>query len=138
MTFYHDQMKVDQTASTRKIFTEDDVKAFAALSTDMNPIHLDIDFASNSIFGQRIVHGLLTASLFSALLANNLPGQGTIYLSQTLTFKAPVFLGDIVTATVRVIELGERNRVKLECICAVGEKVVIVGEAIVIAPKRPA
>ena len=114
---------------------ERDIALFAELSGDANPIHLCERFAGNTRFGQRIAHGMLTASLISALLGTRLPGPGAIYLSQTLTFLAPVTIGDVVTARVEVAELvTERRRVRLACECLIDGKAVLEGEAWVAMP----
>jgi len=131
-------LTVGARAQRSKTFTEDDVRGFAAVSGDENPIHLDADYAAGTPFGRRIVHGMLTASLISAALANDLPGRGTVYLSQTLKFTAPVFLGDTITATVEVTGLRATRRgaiVTLSARCTNAEgTLVIEGEAVVLAP----
>ena len=115
-----------------------DVVGFAELSGDRNPIHLSEHFAARTPFGGRIAHGLYTASLISAVIGTRLPGPGAIYLSQTLNFKAPVRIGDLVVATVEVVELVEKGRrVKLACHCRVEETIVLEGEALVKVPARP-
>lgn len=121
------------SASITKIFTEQDVQQFALLSTDTNPVHLDEQFAANSIFKKRVVHGMLVASLFSAVIGVKLPGRGAIYLDQQIRFKAPVFIGDEITALVEVIKVRESKGIltlKTVCTNASG-KIVIDGEAIV-------
>lgn len=124
-------------ASTGKTITEADILMFAAVSTDTNPVHLDAEAAASSMFKQRVAHGMLSAGLISAVLGTKLPGPGTIYLSQTLRFRAPVKIGDTVTATVEVMELdAERRRATLRTVCTVGGKPVIEGEAVVIPPSR--
>lgn len=91
-------MKVGDAAELQKRFSEKDVQLFSTLSEDRNPIHLDESYASSTRFGRRIVHGMLTSSLFSAILGTKLPGKGSIYMSQNLSFKAPIFLDELVTA----------------------------------------
>lgn len=114
-----------------------DIRLFADVSTDRNPVHLDDDYARDTIFGGRIAHGMLTASLISAVIGEQLPGHGTVYLGQTLKFLAPVFPGDEVTAEVSVREIDHgRRRVTLDCVCRVGEKAVLKGEALVLAPSK--
>src|SRR5215475_12184963 len=109
-----------------------DVVGFAQLTGDRNPIHLSEHFAAKTPFGGRIAHGLYTAGLISAVIGTRLPGPGAIYVSQTLQFKAPVRIGDIVEASVEVVELSERGwRVKLACTCTVEGVVVLEGEAMV-------
>ncbi len=129
-------LEVGAKASRSKMFTDQDVRQFSEVSTDTNPVHLDDRYAASTRFGRRIVHGMLTASLISAALANELPGHGTIYLSQSLQFKAPVFIGDTITATVEVTKFrAERRIATLSTICTNQEgKVVIEGEAVVLVP----
>jgi acyl dehydratase len=130
-------LSVGDSAEMSKTVTEEDVRAFAELTGDRNPVHLDEEYAAGTRFGRRIAHGMLGASLISAVLANELPGRGTVYLSQTLRFTAPVFLGDTVTAHVVVKQVREdKPIVTLETVCTNerGERVVE-GEAVVLAPK---
>jgi 3-hydroxybutyryl-CoA dehydratase len=138
-TIYFEDLSVGMRESFRKQVTAADVAAFAEISGDHNPIHLDEAFAAKTPFGGRIAHGIFTASFVSATIATRLPGQGAIYISQSLRFLAPVRIGDIVDTTVEVIELVPRGRrVKLKCECRVGDKVVLDGEAEVKATARPA
>ena len=127
---------IGNAASISKIFTEQDVEKFAALSEDRNPVHLDAEFAKNSIFKQRIVHGMLSASLFSGLLGEQLPGQGTIYLGQNLKFTAPVPIGEKITATVEIIDIrADKPIVTLRTYCKDSkDNLVIDGEAVVMVP----
>ena len=127
-------LQVGETASLSKTITDDDIKAFAELTGDHNPVHVDDSFAQTTKFGRRIAHGMLSASLISALLANKLPGQGTVYLSQTLKFVAPVFPNDTVTARVTVTNVREDKPIAtLETICLnQNEEMVIKGEAVVL------
>jgi len=129
-------LRVGDMASLSKVFTEEEVAQFAEISTDRNPIHLDKEFAEASVFGQRIVHGMLVASLFSGLLGRKLPGEGTVYLSQSLNFKAPVPIGEQVTASVEVKRIREdKPIVTLRTICVNSEgQVVVEGEAVVKVP----
>jgi len=120
-----------------KSVMETDVVGFANVSGDENPIHLCDTYAQGTRFGQRIAHGLYTASLISAVLGTRLPGPGAIYISQTLNFRAPVKIGDTVEVTVVVAELvPQRRRARLTCTCAVGDEVVLDGEALVKVPSR--
>jgi 3-hydroxybutyryl-CoA dehydratase len=128
---------IGATASRTKTFTDEDVRAFAVVSGDNNSVHLDEAYAATTPFKQRIVHGMLTASLISAVLGCDFPGMGTIYLGQNLSFKAPVYIGDTVTATVELVKFREDKRIatfKTTCTKADGT-VVIEGEAVVIAPE---
>jgi len=127
------EIEVGQSAEFTKSISDEDVMSFAKITGDFNPVHVDEVAASSSQFGGRIAHGMLTAGLISAALAGKLPGPGSVYLSQTLRFTAPVRIGDIVTATVQVIEIAAaKRRVKLSTVCTNqrGEK-VIEGEALV-------
>ncbi|MEI8144608.1 MAG: MaoC family dehydratase [Alphaproteobacteria bacterium] len=120
-----------------KTVLADDLVGFADISGDHNPIHLCDVYASKSKFGQRIAHGLYTASLISAVIGTRLPGPGAVYLSQTLSFKAPVKIGDVVRVHVEVAELiPARQRARLVCECAVDAAVVLEGEALVRVPTR--
>ena len=124
---------IGDRASLSKAFTEEEVYQFAEISTDKNPIHLDKDFGKASIFGERIVHGILVASLFSGLIGMELPGEGSIYLGQNLTFKAPVKIGEQVTASVEVIKIREDKPIvtlQTTCVNSLGQ-VVVEGEAVV-------
>jgi len=131
MTF--SDLRVGQKASMQKTFTAADVTAFAGISLDVNPIHMSDGNAKNTVFGKRIVHGILTSGLISAVLANKLPGPGTIYLGQELKFVAPVYLDDDITAEVEIAELREDKKiVKLNTTCTNQDgKQVITGVATV-------
>ncbi|GAB4283948.1 MAG: MaoC family dehydratase [Roseovarius sp.] len=123
------------TRSLRKVVTDADIEMFAQISTDHNPVHLDDDYARDTIFQGRIAHGMLTAGLISAVIGEQLPGHGTVYMGQTLKFLAPVRPGDTVEAEVEVIGIDHaRRRVTLDCRCMVDGKKVLVGEALVLAP----
>jgi 3-hydroxybutyryl-CoA dehydratase len=131
-------LSVGDSAEMSKTVSEEDVRAVAELTGDHNPVHLDEEYAAGTRFGRRIAHGMLGASLISAVLANELPGRGTVYLSQTLRFTAPVFLGDTVTARVVVKQVREdKPIVTLETVCTNerGERVVE-GEAVVLASRQ--
>ena len=135
--FFFEDLSVGQTASLGKTITEADILMFAAVSMDTNPVHLNAEVAAGSVFKQRIAHGMLSAGLISAVLGTQLPGPGTIYMGQTLRFRAPVKIGDTVTATAEVTALDpEKKRVTLKTVCTVAGKVVIEGEATVLAPSR--
>ena len=137
MTTYPDELQVGMTASTRKTITEADILLYSAVSTDTNPVHIDAEAAAAGPFGQRVAHGMLTAGLISAVLGTRLPGPGSVYLAQTLRFRAPVKIGDTVTASVEVTEINvERKRATLKTVCSVAGKPVIEGEATVLVPVR--
>jgi 3-hydroxybutyryl-CoA dehydratase len=130
-----DQLAVGQIAQIAKTITEADIILYSAVSTDINPSHLDADYAASGPFGGRVAHGMLSAGLISAVLGNKLPGPGTIYLSQTLKFCHPVRIGDTVTARAEVISLDPaRRRATLRTQCLVHSLVVIDGEALVLVP----
>ncbi len=137
-TIYFEDLRVGMRETSRIEVTKEKVAAFAEISGDRNPIHLDEAFAATTPFGGCIAHGVFTASFVSAIIATRLPGPGSIYISQTLSFRAPVMVGATVETTIEVIELIERGRrVKLRCECRVGDKVVLEGEAEVKATARP-
>ena len=137
-TVYYEEMHVGQKEHFSHRVTEADIAAFAKVSGDHNPVHVDKDYGKSSRFGGNIAHGLYTASLFSALLGMRLPGPGAIYLSQTLTFSAPVRPNDLLDVSVTVKEMVDKGRrVVLSCVAMVDETVVLSGEATVIAPKKP-
>ncbi len=118
-----------------KIVTDEDIRMFAEVSTDHNPVHMDDDYANDTIFEGRIAHGMLTAGLISAVIGEQLPGHGTVYMGQTLKFLAPVRPGDMVRAEVEVIGIDPaKRRVQLDCRCMVNGKKVLIGEATVMAP----
>lgn len=130
-------LEIGATASITRIITDEDVRKFADVSGDVNPIHLDEDYAASTRFGQRIAHGMLSVSIISGILGNTLPGLGTIYLGQNIKFTAPVFIGDEVTATVELIKYREDKRIatfRTTCTKADGT-MVMDGEATVIAPE---
>ena len=128
------QLTVGQSAEISKTITDGDITAFAEVSGDYNPVHLSDEFAAGTRFGRRIAHGMLSASLISNVLANHLPGKGTVYLSQTLKFVAPVYPGDTVTARVTIEAIREDKPIvtlKTVCLNQSGE-LLIKGEAVVL------
>ncbi len=127
-------VQVGDTATISKTISDEDIRAFAELTGDYNPVHLDDNYAQGTRFGRRIAHGMLAASLISAALANELPGRGTVYLSQSLQFIAPVYPGDTVTARVTVTKVREdKPIVTLETICTnQSGETVVKGEAVVL------
>lgn len=128
------KFKPGDTASLSRTINDDDIRAFAEATGDRNPLHLDEEFAKHTRFGRRIAHGMLSASLISAVIASELPGRGGIYLGQTLQFVAPVFPGDTVTARVTVSAVREDKPIlKLETVCTnQRDEVVIKGEATIL------
>ena len=134
-----DQLKVGDVAEFAKTVTETDIYLYAGITGDFNPAHVNEAYAKNTFFKTRIAHGMLTAGFISAIIANQLPGPGTIYLKQELSFMAPVHIGDTITARVEVVELiAEKNRVRLKTSCSNQDGVVVLsGEGLVSPPKPP-
>jgi len=133
-----DKLKVGDVAEFAKTVTETDIYLYAGITGDFNPAHVNEEYAKNTFFKTRIAHGMLTAGFISAIIANQLPGPGTIYLSQSLSFLAPVRIGDTITGRVEVLELMEKNRVRLKTTCTNQEGVVVLsGEGLVSPPKAP-
>lgn len=130
-------VKIGDSASLVKTFSDQDVRTFAEISGDKNPIHLDDEYAATTRFGNRIVHGILTSGLISALLGMQLPGPGSIYLKQTINFRAPVFIDDTITANVKVIKVRDKKPiVTLETTCKNQDGIVVIdGEAVLFAPE---
>ncbi|WP_371823342.1 MaoC family dehydratase [Paracoccus sp. Z118] len=136
-TIVIEDLEVGMSRYLQKQVTDADIRRFAELSTDHNPVHLDDAYAQDSIFEGRIAHGMLTAGLISAVIGEQLPGHGTVYLGQTLKFMAPVRPGDTVRAEVTVDSIDRaKRRVTLVTSCRVGDTVVLKGEAVVLAPCR--
>jgi 3-hydroxybutyryl-CoA dehydratase len=134
---YFEDLSVGQSAETTRTVTAEVVEAFAAVSGDTNPVHLDAAYAASTPFGERIAHGMLAASYISAVLGVQLPGPGAIYLSQTLRFRRPVKIGDAVVARATISALdAQKGRVTLDTACLVNGKPVVDGEAVVMLPRR--
>ena len=132
-----EDLEIGMSRMIERQITQNDILLFSQVSGDQNPVHLDATYAQQTIFGRRIAHGMLTASLISAVIAEQLPGHGTVYLSQTLKFIRPVLPGQLVTTSVSVTHIEYSNRrVTLDCKSEVDEKVVLAGEALVLAPSR--
>jgi 3-hydroxybutyryl-CoA dehydratase len=132
-----DALKPGMSATYERTVTVADIEAFAAVSGDHNPVHLDDDYAKTTRFKGRIAHGMLGASFISTVIASKLPGPGSIYLAQSLSFKAPVRPGDKVETVITVIDVvADKNRVVLKTQCRVGATVVIDGEATVLVPPK--
>lgn len=125
------------SATFGKTVTDAIIETFAGVSGDTNPVHLNDDFAKDTMFKARIAHGMFGAGLISAVFGTKMPGPGCIYVSQTLKFKAPVKVGDTLNAKVTVKKLiPQKKFVEFETVCTVGDKVVIDGEAIIMVPSR--
>ena len=138
MTYYIEDLKPGMSESFTKTVTERDVELFGEVSGDMNPVHFDETYAKGTIFKGRIAHGMLSVSYISTVLGMKMPGPGTIFMSASTRFKAPVRIGETVTATCTVREVNaEKRRVVFDCVCKVGDMIVVEGEAMVMAPSRP-
>jgi 3-hydroxybutyryl-CoA dehydratase len=138
MPYYIDELKPGMSDTFTHTVTERDIEMFGEVSGDMNPAHFDAAFAATTPFKTRIAHGVLSASYISTVLGMKMPGPGSIFISLTTRFKAPVRIGDTVTATCTVKEvLAEKRRVSFDCNCKVGDTVVVEGEAVVMPPPRP-
>jgi 3-hydroxybutyryl-CoA dehydratase len=136
---HFEDLSLGQSAEMTHQVEARDIEAFAAVSGDNNPVHLDEAYARSTTFGERIAHGMLSAAYVSAVLGTKLPGPGAIYLSQSLRFRRPVKIGDVVTARATVSALdADKGRVTLQTVCLVDGRAVVEGEAVVIAPRRTA
>lgn len=134
---YLEDLAVGMTAAYAKTVTDADIVLFAGISGDVNPVHLNQEFAAGTMFEGRIAHGMLSASFISTVIGTKLPGPGAIYLAQNLKFKAPVRSGDTVQARVTVTEIqADKRRVALKTVCTVGDKVVIDGDALIMVPGK--
>ena len=132
-----EDIEIGMKRHLHKQVTDNDIELFAEVSTDRNPVHLDDDYARDTIFEGRIAHGMLTAGLISAVIGEQLPGHGTVYLGQSLKFMAPVRPGDVVMAEVEVTAIDHAKRkVTMATCCEVDGKNVLKGEAVVLAPSR--
>ncbi|MGE0828388.1 MAG: MaoC family dehydratase [Hyphomonadaceae bacterium] len=137
MTRYFEDLSLGMAAESERLVTEADVQAFADVSGDHNPVHLDAAYAATTPFKERIAHGILSAAFISALIANELPGAGSVYISQTLNFRRPVKLGATVKTRVEIAGLdAEKARATLKCTSSVDGKTVLEGEAVILAPRR--
>ncbi|WP_417514954.1 MaoC/PaaZ C-terminal domain-containing protein [Marinobacter sp.] len=131
----YDELNEGDTAKFTRTLSEDDLVLFAAVSGDVNPMHLDPEFAANSIFKERVAHGMWSGALISAALATVMPGPGTVYLEQSLTFRRPAKLDDTLTVNLTVVRKDPKNRVVFKCdVTNQNNQKVVTGEARVIAP----
>lgn len=137
--YFLEDLEVGMTADYERVVTEDMIDSFADVSGDHNPLHLDEDYAKTTMFKGRIAHGILGAAFISKVFGTVMPGKGSVYISQSLRFIAPVRIGDTVTTTVEVTEINrEKKRVSFHSKCRVGRTVVIDGEAMILVPTRAA
>ena len=135
--YFLEDLTVGMSSTYSKTVTEADIVKFAEVSGDTNPLHLDDAFAKTTRFKERIAHGMLSAGFISTILGTRLPGPGSIYMSQSLRFTAPVKIGDTVTARAEIIDICvDKKRVTFATTCTVGDEVVIEGEALVMVPSR--
>jgi 3-hydroxybutyryl-CoA dehydratase len=132
-----DELQIGEKAEFSKTVSETDIYVYAGVSGDMNPAHINEPYAQQTMFKTRIAHGMLPAGFISAVLGTQLPGPGTIYLKQDLAFKAPVHIGDTVTAVVEVVDINtEKRRVTLKTTCTKQDGTVVIdGQALVMPPK---
>ena len=136
--YYLEDLEVGMRSTTTSTITAEMIDTFADITGDHNPIHVDAEFAATTQFGQRIAHGALSASFISAVLGNDLPGPGAVFVELNLRFRRPAFIGDEVIAVAEVAEINQRNgRVKMECYCEVDGKKICRGDAGVMVKKRP-
>lgn len=134
---FFEDLAVGQAAEITRVVTAVDIDAFAAVTGDTNPVHIDEDFARTTAFGGRVAHGMLSAGFISAVLGIKLPGPGAIYLSQNLRFRRPVKIGDAVTARATVVELNERRgHATFSTVCLIDGKTALDGEAVLMVPRR--
>ncbi|WP_409432200.1 MaoC family dehydratase [Litorimonas sp. RW-G-Af-16] len=136
--YYLEDLSVGMRSETRAIITEEMINTFADITGDHNPIHVDAEFAATTAFGQRIAHGALSASFISAVLGNDLPGPGALFVELNLRFRKPAFIGDEVIAIAEVAEINERSgRIKMKVHCEVDGVKICRGDAGVMVQKRP-
>src|SRR5438270_537498 len=137
VSHYIEDLTIGQAATYTRTVTENDIQQSAAVSGDLNPLHFDDEYAKTTIFRGRIAHGMLSLSYLSTVLGTQLPGAGSIFLGASVRFKAPVRIGDTVNATCKVRDINsQKGRVSFDCLCKVGDIVVIEGEAMVKVPSR--
>jgi 3-hydroxybutyryl-CoA dehydratase len=138
VTYYYEDLVVGLSESMSHTVSEHDIQLFGEATGDFNPVHFDEAYAKKTIFRGRVAHGALTIGFISAVMGTRLPGAGAIFMEATTRFKAPVRIGDTVVTTCTVAELKPRREVLMHCQCKVGDKIVVEGEALVMAPKKPA
>lgn len=137
MTYYIDEIQPGLAESFTKTVTEKEIALFGEVSGDKNPVHFDQAFAETTIFKGRVAHGMLSGSFISTVIGTKLPGPGSIFISLNMKFVAPVHIGDVVVTTCTVREVQAKRRILLDCVCKVGDKDVITGEAVAMPPMRP-
>ena len=137
MTYYFDDLKVGQSESMSHTVTERDIELFGEATGDLNPVHFDDAYARKTIFRGRVAHGVLSIGFMSAVMGMKIPGPGSIFVSATTRFHAPVRIGDTVITTCTVAEIKDRRNVVMHCRCEVNGTMVVEGEAIVMPPKKP-
>ncbi|MDN5130871.1 MaoC family dehydratase [Aliarcobacter butzleri] len=131
------EIEIGMSESYSQTISESDVKAYARISGDRNPVHMDEEYAEKSRYKKRIAHGMISSSFFSALFGTKLPGPGCVYVNQSLNFKRPVYIGDTVTAIITVTKIDEiKNRVYFDTVCKVKNKTVIDGKAELYIPEN--
>ncbi|MEE8351850.1 MAG: MaoC family dehydratase [Rhodospirillales bacterium] len=136
---YFEDLSEGMREAYAKTITNADIIAFAGISGDTNPVHLNHEFASETMFEGRVAHGMLTASFISTVIGTKLPGPGCIYVSQNLRFKAPVKVDDTVTAMCTITKLiPEKRMIEMQTLCTVGAQTVLEGEALILVPLRSA
>jgi 3-hydroxybutyryl-CoA dehydratase len=136
--YFLEDMKLGMSGSTTMIVTGEKIDNFADVIGDYNPLHMDAEYAKETMFGRRIAHGALAASLISNVIGNDLPGPGAVFVELNLRFRRPVFIDDEVTAVAEVSEINEKTgRIRMKCYCLVGGKQVCRGDAGVVVSKRP-
>jgi len=138
MTHYYEDLKVGQSATVIRTVTERDIQLFGEATGDFNPVHFDEAYARKTVFRGRVAHGVLSVGFMSAVMGTELPGPGSIFVSASIQFKGPVRIGDTVVTTCTVREIRDRREVMMDCRCDVNGKTVVEGEALVLAPKKPA
>ena len=137
MTHYYEELKVGQSATVMRTVTERDIQLFGEATGDFNPVHFDEAYARKTVFRGRVAHGVLSVGFMSAVMGTELPGPGSIFVSAAIQFKGPVRIGDTVVTTCTVKEVRTRREVMMDCRCEVNGKIVVEGEALVLAPKKP-